>query len=86
MGQKAAEEWVDLTYQQRYTEGGRWNGVCRLYKESMGKPGCTYAGMPPELVALENAQLVYMRRQRGEIWQPPGTPNSQEERGPALDS
>lgn len=85
MGQALAEKFVDMTYETRYTETGRWNGVVRLYEESMGADGCPYAGMDPEEVALENAQLVYMRRQRREIWQPPGKENTFEQVGPSLD-
>ena len=62
-----------------------WQAIVNVYEESMGINGCPYAGMPPEQVALENAQLVYMRRQRGEIWMPPGVPNIQEERKVSLD-
>lgn len=62
-----------------------WQTIINVYAESMGLNGCPYAGMPADAVALENAQLVYMRRVRGEIWQPPGVPNTQEKREVSLD-
>lgn len=62
-----------------------WSAVVNVYEESMGLNNCPYAGMPAEMVALENAQLVYMRRHRGEIWMPPGVPNLQEKREVSLD-
>lgn len=62
-----------------------WQAVVNTYEESMGLNKCPYAGMPAEAVALENAQLVYMRRVRGEIWMPPGVPNLQEVREVSLD-
>lgn len=62
-----------------------WQTIVNVYEESMGLPGCPYAGMPAEAVALENAQLVYMRRIRGEIWMPPGVPNLREKQEVSLD-
>lgn len=85
MGETKAAKLVDSWMEMRYTDSGLWKGLVRTYEESMGLEGCPYAGMPPELVALENAQLVYMRRQRNEIWQPPGQANTFEKVGPSLD-
>lgn len=56
-----------------------WETVVQVYAASQEKPSCPYVGLDPSLVALENAQLVYMRRYRNEIWMPPGTPNLMED-------
>lgn len=51
-----------------------WAEVVRQYVMSTEKQGCPYEDLDPYEVALENARLVYMRRERYEIWNPPGTP------------
>jgi len=56
------------------TQHGIWTEVVKQYAVSTEKPGCPYADLDPYEVALENARLVYMRRERYEIWNPPGTP------------
>ncbi len=51
-----------------------WETIVQCYEDSMGVTGCPYAGMPPEVVALENARLVWMQTEDGRLWTPPGEP------------
>ena len=70
VGEKGAAQYIDDILHLDDEEV--WSIVVAKYANSMEIEGCPYVGMDPELVALENAQLVYMRRERGEIWTPPG--------------
>jgi len=50
-----------------------WPHVVKCYEESQGKAGCPYSNKDPSDVALENARLVYMLRNREEstkLWTP----------------
>jgi hypothetical protein len=51
-----------------------WDNIVQFYEKSMELPGCPYVGMPAELVALENARLVWMQTESGRLWTPPGAP------------
>lgn len=51
-----------------------WIRVVGVYEDSMGLKSCPYAGMPADLVALENARLVWMQTEAGRLWTPPGLP------------
>lgn len=49
-----------------------WQRVVSTFADRADRPGCYYSGRDPESVALENARLVYLQRERGELWTPPG--------------
>lgn len=52
-----------------------WPKVVKAYGGASSAAGCYYAGAPNfTLVALENARLVYLQREPGELWTPPGMP------------
>ena len=48
--------------------------MVEVYEQTMGTPGCPYAGMPADTVALENARLVWMQTEPRRLWTPPGEP------------
>lgn len=50
-----------------------WQKVVEVYADRADRKGCYYADKDPSAVALENARLVYLQRERGELWTPPGT-------------
>jgi len=70
IGEGKADKWIDE--HGHLSDEEIWAGIVTLYEESQGKNGCPYAGLDPEVVALENAQLVWMQQKPGEIWMPPG--------------
>lgn len=52
-----------------------WRHVVSVYEKQRSAEGCYYAGKSDmEAVALENARLVYLQREPGELWTPPGQP------------
>lgn len=57
------------------TEEDMWNRLVDLYDNSIDKHGNQYGGLTAEQAALENMRLVYLRRERGELWLPPGQRN-----------
>lgn len=48
-----------------------WPTVVEYYEYSQNLKDCPYRDIPPEDVALETAQLVYLQRMPGELWLPP---------------
>lgn len=76
-----------LTWRERAEKEGRdwrqvvWNNAVELYRIQKEYRNCYYkdlleqqehTGYTAEYIALENARLVYMQRERGELWTPPG--------------
>lgn len=52
-----------------------WRHIVSIYKKQRSAASCYYAGESDmEKVALENARLVYLQRETGELWVPPGQP------------
>lgn len=73
IGSAGAEAMINtLIYEDGLDDESIWAIVVAEYDISMGLPGCPYAGMPAELVALENARLVWMQNESGRLWTPPG--------------
>ena len=70
MGSKGAELLLSVVPLERPEEV--WRSVKKAYETSQELEGCPYSNMTAEQAATENARLVYMRRKRYEIWQPPG--------------
>jgi 5'-3' exonuclease len=69
IGSGKAEKIVDTL---READRSRiWNAVVAFYKASQDRKDCPYRDLPPEDVALETAQLVYLQRKPGELWFPP---------------
>jgi len=68
IAEKLLQEWL----QDDPSEIDIWDNIVEVYADSMGLPGCPYVGMPPELVALENARLVWMQTENLRLWTPPG--------------
>jgi hypothetical protein len=56
------------------SESSIWNGIVACYAASQEIAGCPYVDRDPAAVALENARLVYLQQEEGELWNPPGTP------------
>lgn len=70
VGPSAARKHVG----KEMTEEQMWNAVVCAYRLSMDLHPDKYPeGMTPEDAALENMRLVYLRREAGEIWVPPGS-------------
>lgn len=54
-------------------EHALWRHVVSMYEKQRSAQDCYYAGQSDmEAVALENARLVYLQREPGELWTPPG--------------
>jgi DNA polymerase-1 len=57
---------------QDIDEAGMWEMTVRAYEDSTKKYGeDLYGGLSGEEAALENMRLVYLRREYGELWEPP---------------
>lgn len=71
----ALAAWDENRGNVRDTMGSRnawlWDVVVNTYQHSQLMKGCPYADKPAAAVALENARLVYMQREVGELWTPP---------------
>lgn len=49
-----------------------WGQILRAYSASTKVAGCPYADWKdPQRAAIENAQLLHLRRKPGEVWAPP---------------
>lgn len=51
-----------------------WEGIVGLYENSKRIEGCPYIALDARTVARETAQLVYIQKEPGELWMPPGQP------------
>jgi hypothetical protein len=51
-----------------------WPLVVEVYDISKAKPGCPYPDLAPDVVAVENARLVWMQTENLRLWTPPGVP------------
>lgn len=71
-GTAKAEKLVSDWLEEGCDDMEIWNRVVEHYEQSQGTPNCPYVGMPSELVALENARLVWMQTEAGRLWTPPG--------------
>lgn len=56
------------------TPSEKWDATVALYAERANRKGCYYCGRNAADVALENARLVYLQHEPGELWTPPGMP------------
>lgn len=74
IGQTRATELVDRLYLGKAPQRDIWRAILNEYDRSRGRKGCPYADKDPEAIAIETARLVYMQREPGELWNPPGTP------------
>ncbi len=70
IGAKTAQRLL-FTWAGLSTEG-IWKQILIVYEESKRQDTCLYSGLRAEDVALEMARLVYMQREAGELWTPPG--------------
>lgn len=70
VGEKAAKAAIKPSM----TEEEMWQTCVALYQISIDKYGekCPYFFMEAEAAARENAILLWMQTEEGEIWQPPG--------------
>jgi hypothetical protein len=69
-----AEKLLNGWYDDTVSEADIWERIVATYSKSLLVPGCPYADKDPAEVALENARLVYMQQNPGELWNPPGAP------------
>lgn len=74
VGMGAAAKIINECLEEDCTDEEIWQTICEQYELSTEKQGCPYVGMPPELVALENARLVWMQTEERRLWTPPGQP------------
>lgn len=74
VGKERAAEIVDTWYQEYLRPQEHWQRVLQIYADSRRVKGCPYAKRDAKEVALETARLVYMQREIGELWNPPGEP------------
>lgn len=72
IGKEKARAIVDELYLARASDRTIWLAILGAYSESQAKKGCPYADKEPKAVALETARLVWMQREEGELWNPPG--------------
>jgi len=73
IGAAKAAAMVDDWYLQKHTPEQIWEAIVAAYRASQAKAGCKYADDDAERLALETARLVWMQREPGELWNPPGT-------------
>lgn len=74
VGDGRAVELVAEWMGDQLTDIEIWANIVQTYEDSMGLKGCPYTGMPAEVVALENARLVWMQTESLRLWTPPGEP------------
>ena len=74
---KLVDEWWDEAQKLCYDPQNQWRAylwarVVDTYEANMKQYPDKYPeGMTPEGAAMENAHLVYMLQNRGEVWEPP---------------
>lgn len=68
VGPKAAQK----AFAEPMNETEMWLTLYGLYDDSIIKHGNQYNELSAEEAALENMRLVYLRRERDELWKPPG--------------
>lgn len=73
IGKMRAASLVDGWYLDKLPQKDIWAEVLHQYELSRFKPGCPYADS--KAAALETARLVYIQKEPGELWEPPGTPH-----------
>ena len=74
IGPGTAKKLLDEWLKDDPSEADIWEMIVEEYEASMGKGNCPYAGMPAEMVAIENARLVWMQTENLRLWTPPGAP------------
>lgn len=72
VGQVKAEKFIDALMGDEVSDKGIWQGIVGKYELSTRIDGCPYTEEQAPAVALETAQLVYVQRNAGELWMPPG--------------
>lgn len=72
-GPVSAKNAVDYCYENLFTPEQIWTYILDVYEQQSTLPGCPYVA-PGRDAALETARLVYMQREPGELWNPPGVP------------
>ena len=74
IGRAKALKLVQQAIEKNVSEQDMWQVVVFAYELSQKAEGCPYKDRKAEDVALETARLVYMQREPGELWNPPGIP------------
>ena len=74
IGRANAAAMVDDWYLQKWTPEAIWEAIVETYRLSQKKSGCKYTDDDPARLALETARLVWMQKEPGELWNPPGIP------------
>jgi hypothetical protein len=63
---------ADKLLADAYTEKDLWHEVLRAYHSAAALPNYPWGDKDPADIALEQARLVYLQREEGELWSPPG--------------
>lgn len=71
IGAAKAETYIDAWLRKQLEPEEVWTNIVGVYDISRDRADCPYRDAPPEDVALETAQLVYLQRMPGELWLPP---------------
>lgn len=71
VGQQKATALIDWCAEKELDRPGIWEQIVMAYANSQLHPGCPYMSQPPDEVAKETAQLVYLQQRPGELWMPP---------------
>lgn len=74
IGPGKAAKLIDAAMDKNVSDNDIWQLIVGAYMLSTKAEGCSYTEAQAEEVALETARLVYMQRNPGELWNPPGVP------------
>jgi hypothetical protein len=74
IGVGKAENLVNEWIEDGLDDAEIWEQIVNQYEVSQTLKGCPYMDKHPQVVALENARLVWMQTQAGRLWTPPGRP------------
>lgn len=72
IGDAAATKLVTQWSADGYNDHEIWAAIVRVYEDSKYSKGCLYTDIDAELVAIEQARLVFMQVYPGQLWNPPG--------------
>lgn len=81
IGAAGARKLVNQWIEEELDDVDIWTRVVGLYEKGQQHKKCEYLDRRPEDVALEMARLVYLQRELGELWTPPGQPKEYVEVG-----
>jgi hypothetical protein len=80
VGRTKAHKLIQSYISQGASDLRLWNGaIVNTYAASQFHEDCPYKNLKAADVALETAQLVYMQREPGELWNPPPVPHGKVE-------